>query len=52
MRIPQKLMCCYRPYCCQYCCWLVFSISGILAIAGLPSAVDVCDIPIVSAAVA
>ncbi len=30
----------------------ISSISGIYAIAGLPSAVDVCDVPIVSAAVA
>jgi hypothetical protein len=38
-------------YCCSYCCWLVSTISGILAVAGLSSSVDVCDVPIFSAAV-
>ena len=30
----------------------ISTISGISAIASLPSAVDVCDVPIVSAAIA
>ncbi len=50
------ILCCWRPYCsvgvhimllasilCNWrpcCCWLVLTISGILVVAGLPSAVD------------
>ncbi len=36
----------------SFCCWQVSTISGILAIACLPSAVDVRDVSIVSAPVA
>ncbi len=50
-------MSCWHPYCAvgvpaDYCCLLVSTFSGVLAIACLPFAVDVCDVPIVSAAVA
>ncbi len=49
-RISTKHMRCWRTYCavcprwCYYCCWLVSTIFGILAVAGLPSAVDICDV--------
>jgi hypothetical protein len=60
-RISAKHRSCWRPYCAvgvpsdaifYYCCWLVSTISGILAVAGLPSAVDICDVPNVSVSVA
>jgi hypothetical protein len=56
--LPQKFMSCSPPY---YAVGVpadvstvvgISAISGISAIASLPSAVDVCDVPIVSAAVA
>jgi hypothetical protein len=36
-----SIFCCWCPCWCYYCCWLVSTISGILAIACLFSAVDV-----------
>jgi len=42
----------WYPCRCYYCYWLVSTIFDILAVAGLSSAVDVCDVPIVSAVVA
>ncbi len=47
-----SILCCWCP--CYCICWL-FTISGISDVAslvGLPSAVNIHDIPIVSAAVA
>ncbi len=54
----QKLMNCWRLYCAvgvpadASTVAGSYTISGIPAIAGLPLAVDVCDVPIVSPAVA
>ncbi len=47
-----SILCCWCPCWCNYWCWLFSTISGSLAVAGPSPAVDVCDFPIVSAAVA
>ncbi len=46
-----SILCFWCPFWCYYCCWLVSTISSFLAVVGLPSAVDICDVLIVSATV-